>query len=61
MTARRYHAKMTTMQDDAISPADYLKARMEQLLVLLDRQGFHLAGAWLAQAIDAIPVESDGE
>ena len=47
------------MNDKPMEPAEYLKARVEQLRMLLDRQGLHRAAALLAEAIDAIPVARD--
>ena len=47
------------MNDNDMRPADYLKARLEQLLRLLDQQEMTLASAFLAQAIEAITTVRD--
>ena len=44
------------MNDNAMRPADLLKARLEDMLVLLDQHDMTLAAAWLTMAIDAIPA-----
>ncbi|RYF00086.1 MAG: hypothetical protein EOO77_34575 [Oxalobacteraceae bacterium] len=47
------------MNDNAMQPADLLRARLEDMLALLDQHDLTLAAAWLTMAINAIPIECD--
>lgn len=47
------------MNDELSNPGDYLRARLEHVLALLDRQELSVAAAFVAQAINAIPANDD--
>lgn len=44
------------MSDEPVEPNAFLKERLDEILIVLDRHELHLAAAWVEQAIAAIPV-----
>lgn len=47
------------MPDEMTNPAEFIRSRLQHVLVLLDQQELLTAAALVAQAIDAIPANDD--